>query len=150
MIPGLGFVVPIMGSLLANWQRIALYAALGAAVVGLVWGHGYHKGSQRLFEYKGDQAVAAVEVVKRQAAVTERIVTRYVERAGATRTVTEFVDREVIRYVENNPGLCLDPDWRRLHDAAAANRLPDPARAPDDPVRAPPAAPGRRSLAPGG
>ena len=136
-------------SLLQNWQRIAIYAALAAAVLGITWMHGYGKGSARLFEAQAEQARAAVAIVLKQGAVTERVVTRYVEVAGATQVVTQYVDREVSRYAESNPGSCLDPDWRRLHDLAASNRLPDAPGAPHGPVRTPDTAPGRRTLAPG-
>lgn len=136
-------------SLLQNWQRIAIYAALAFAVVGIAWMHGYGKGSSRLYEAQAEQARARVAIVLKQSAVTERIVTEYVHIAGATQVVTQYVDREVSRYAESNPGSCLDPDWRRLHDLAASNRIPDPSRAPDGPVRTPDAAPGRREFAPG-
>jgi hypothetical protein len=127
--------------LLANWQRLLIYGALALSVAALLIGYGYHKGSQRLFEHQAAQARAAVKITRKQGAVTEKVITRYVEVAAATRTVTEYVDREVIRYAENNPGLCLDPDWRRLHDRAAANQLPDPSRPVDGALRTPPAAP---------
>lgn len=139
-MPILGFLLPILG----NWQRILIYAALAALVVTVIWGHGYHKGSQRLFEYQAEQARAAVAIVQKQGKVTTSVVTRYIERAAATETVVKEIEKEVTRYAEQNPdGLCIDRDWIRLHDRAA-DGLSDPARPAPGGLRAPGTAPGLR------
>lgn len=111
-----------------NIPRFAIYAALTAAVLLFTGWQGYLLGSARLDAYKAEQFAKAAEVIQKRGAVTERVVTRYVQKAGETRTVTETVEKEVIRYAEANPGLCLDADWRRLHDTSARNQLPNPAK----------------------
>lgn len=116
----------MIGLLLGNWQRLALYAVVVLAVTATLVGYGYHLGVKQLWDYQAKQATEAVRIVKVQGAVTERVVTKYVKVAGATQTVTNTVKEEVVRYVERNPGSCLDAQWGRLHDAAALNRVPDP------------------------
>lgn len=111
---------------LFGWQRYLVYGALAAAVAALLVGYGYHLGVKRLWDYQAKEATEAVRVAKVQGAVTERVVTKYVKVAGATQVVTNTVKEEVVRYVERNPGSCLDAQWGRLHDAAALNRVPDP------------------------
>lgn len=123
--------------LLSQWQRLLLYAAVAAAVLGVAWFHGYTRGELKLADYKAAQATEAVKIVVKQGAVTQKVLTRYVEVAGETNTVTKTVEKEVIRYVDQNPGLCLDADWRRLHDDAARNTVPGAPGAPPGGLRAP-------------
>ena len=120
-------IVQFGAGLLANWQRLLIYAALAAAVTGGLIGYGYMKGSQRLYEYQAAEARADLRILQKRGSVTERIVTRYVEIAGQTRTVTEYIEGENVKYAEQNSTMCLDVAWRRLHDAAAANRVPSSA-----------------------
>lgn len=135
-------MIPItaLAALLPTAQvRWVIAAALFAAALAFAWFQGYSTGRDKLDDYIGQQAVAAVAIVTRQGKVTERVITEYVTvTVPRTELVTQTVEKEVIRYAEANPtGLCLDPDWRRLHDAAAANAVSDGSgRAPGG-VRAP-------------
>lgn len=60
-----------------------------------------------------------------------------VAREAETKIVTEYIDREVIKYVQtpaaNDCG--LDPEWVRIHDRAALNtdRLPEAEDAATEP-----------------
>lgn len=120
--------------LIGNWQRLALYAALATALLSAAWFKGYQAGRDKLDDYIGQQAAAATAIAVKRGKVTERVVTEYVTQVVPhTEHVTETVEKEVIRYVEKNPGYCLDGDWRRLHDAAALNAVP---RGPGDPDEA--------------
>lgn len=113
--------------LIANWQRLALYAAVVLAVVSAIWLHGRGSGLKKLYEYQAEQAKEGARIVVKRGEVTTRVVTEYVKVAGKTQTVTNTVEKEVVRYAVSNPGLQLDLAWRWLHDAAARNGLPDPA-----------------------
>lgn len=124
-----------------GWQRYLVYGALALAVMLAAWIHGYSRGERKLWTYQAEQAKAAVVIITKRGKVTERVVTEYIKVAGETQVVTNTVEKEVVRYATLNPSSCLDFGWRRLHDAAARNQLPDPRPEPDDPVRAPPAAP---------
>lgn len=124
-------------ALLAKWGVIALLAAVFG---GWCWFKGNEHGTAKLTEYIGAQAREGARIVVKQGAVTERVVTKYVKVAGETKVVTETVEKEVVRYADANPGYSLDPRWRMLHDAAAANALPEPGREADATLGAPRAA----------
>jgi hypothetical protein len=120
--------------------RLAIYAALVAAIFGFGWVKGDEHGTEKLTEYVGAQAKQSAAVVVKQGAVTEKVVDHYIQVAGKTKTVVQYVDREVTKYAESNPGNCLDAEWRRLHDAAATNTIPGPAGGSDAARGAPTAA----------
>lgn len=120
--------------------RIIVIALLALALFGYGWFRGNEYGTAKLADYIGKQAVEAVRIVTKQGVVNTQVVTKYVKVAGETKIVTEAVEKEVIKYAEANPGYCLDARWRRLHDAAATNTVPDAAGATDGTVRAPRAA----------
>jgi hypothetical protein len=123
----------------ANRSRIAIYALVALGALATAAGVGYHKGVQRLWDYQVAQAKAAVAIVVKQGNVTERVVTKYITIRAKAQIVERTVEKEVIRYVDKNPGHCLDPEWGRLHDASTG-ALPDPTGGTDDPGRAPTAA----------
>lgn len=109
-------------AVLAKWGVIALMVtAFGA----FAWFKGNAHGTQKLIDYQAAQAVEAVRINTARAAVTAKVVTKYVKVAGQTKTVTEIIEKEVVKYVDANPGYCLDAGWRRLHDAGADNAVSD-------------------------
>ena len=123
---------------LFNPSILIAVGVLVAAVAVFTGWQGYRLGAAKLNAYKVEQFTAAESIKARQAKVTERVVTRYVEVAGATKVHTEFIEREVADYAETNPaGLCLDADWRRLHDSAALNTVSGPTGSPAGALRAP-------------
>ena len=124
-------------ALIAKWGVIALVVA-GAGLTGFVKGNAY--GTAKLDAYIGQQAVAAVALAVKQGEVTTKIVNRYIKVRGETQVVTKTVEKEVVKYAQANPGLCLDPAWRVLHDAAAANAVPAPGLRLDGEMRAAPSA----------
>lgn len=118
-------------ALLAKWGIIGL---LCAALFGFGWVKGNQHGTEKLTTYIGAQAVESIKVVTRQGEATERVVTKYVKVAGATKVVTETVEKEVVKYVDSKPltlACALDNRWLRLHDAAAANEVPLAAASDD-------------------
>lgn len=130
----------IISLIFGQWQRLLVYGLLVLAVVGLLVGYGYHKGSQRLFEYQAEQARESARIVVKRAEATQKVVIRYIKVAGETKVVTETIEKETVRYAETNPGHCLDAGWRRLHDSAALNAVPGPAGRTDGEGGAPQAA----------
>lgn len=126
--------------ILGNWQRFALYGVVAVVLLGAAWFHGYTRGELKLAEYKADQAKAAVVIVTKQGAITERVVTKYIKVKEASQNVAEGIKREIIKYVETHPGSCLDRQWGRLHDSAALGTVPTPASVADGTAGAPAAA----------
>ena len=63
----------VLGFVLGNWQRAALYAALAAAVLGTFWTWCFMKGREALHEYKAAQATEAVRVIRRIEVVKELV-----------------------------------------------------------------------------
>lgn len=120
-----------------DWPRIVAYGVVLVLAAALLELDGYRRGERQLWEYQAAQATEAVRIVTKRGEVTERVITKYEKVAGETQVVTNTIEKEVVRYADSNPGACLDDDWRRLHDAAAANEVPDPAAGPDGSVRAP-------------
>jgi len=117
--------------------RYLVYAALVLALGVAIWAHGYSRGELKLYDYQAEQAKASVAVVVKQGEVTERVVTRYVVKMRATENAANGIRTEVNRYAESNSGMCLDDDWRWLHDAAARGALPERPGGADGVVRAP-------------
>jgi hypothetical protein len=148
-VPG-AFVIGAIAAVFAGpYAMLAKWAVIGlllAAFGGWAWFKGNEHGTQKLIDFKGELAAQAVRIGTARERVTTQVVIEYVKVAGKTETVTTTVEKEVVRYADANLGSCLDADFRRLHDLAAANRLPGPAAPADDPVRTPPAAPARRWL----
>lgn len=122
---------------LGRWIGIGLLM-LACAAFG--WFRGNAHGTQKLYDYQAGQLKEAVRIAGVREKVTTKVVTEYVKVAAKTQTITETVQKEVVRYVESNPGYCLDAAWGRLHDAAATNTVPSAASGADGPERAPTAA----------
>lgn len=120
--------------------RVLIYGLLASLFAACGFLDGYRRGELKLFEYKADQAKAAVKIVTKQGAITEKVVTKFVKVKEASKDVERIVISEVTKYVETNPGYCLDVAWGRLHDDAAANTIPDPSKHADGAERAPTAA----------
>jgi len=130
----------LFGAVAGGWQSIVIYALLAAGVLAGAAGWGYMQGMENLYEYQGKQAQQAIKVVVKQGEATERVIVNYVKVKGETRTVTQTVEKEVIKYVATNPGHCLDSEWGLLHDAAAANTVSTPPGRADGAGGAPTAA----------
>lgn len=122
----------MIGFITGNWVRIAIYGMVILGALATAAGWGYHRGVKKLWDYQVEQAQQAVKIIVKQGTVTERIVTEYIEIEGKTRTITNTIEKEVIRYVEAGLDRCpLSRGAVELHDTAAANTLPDPARSVD-------------------
>ena len=128
-------LLPAVYSLLNPWILLVL-----ASLLGVAWFKGYQVGAGKLETYRTEQFTAATKINTQRAAVSTAAEIRYVKVAGATKVITETIEKEVIRYADSNPGYQLDGAWRVLHDAAAANTVPNPASIPYGAAGAPPRA----------
>lgn len=114
-----------------GWQRYLIYGALALALLAVAWVHGYGRGTIKLYEYQAAQAKAAVPIIVKQGATTERIVVKYRDRAAKVVTVTQTIEKEVVRYVPPAADVVLPVGWGLLHDAAAAGAVPQPPEGVD-------------------
>lgn len=119
-----GFVLPSLS--MGTWALIALALVAALALARMHW---IQEGREQILR---ENTAAAVRIVREQGAVTERVVTKYVKVQGETKTKIEYRDREVIKYVQANlDQFPLSNAFVSLHDAAAANTVPDSASAVD-------------------
>ena len=130
----------MLAFVIANYGRFIAYGVAAIAVASTIWLHGYGRGVQKLYDFQVAQATEAVKVIVKQGAVTEKVVTKYVKVQGRTRVITNTIEKEVVRYAAQNTTSCLDTDWGRLHDAAAAGAVSEAPGPADGTAGAPKAA----------
>lgn len=136
----MNFLLTVFSGPWAWAARVAVYAALVASIFAYGWVKGNEHGTVKLTNYQAAQVIAADKIIVKQGAATERVITQYVKVQGKTERVTQTVQQEVTKYVESNPSLTLDANWRLLFNASATNTLPDASGKPDDSLGAPTAA----------
>lgn len=107
----------------------------GLLVLVGIFGLGYLKGGQHVqAAWDADhqkQELALAKANERAAQVTERVVTKYVDRVQVVREKAQTIVKEVPVYVTpESDSRCIVPvGFVRLHDGAAANQPPG---APDE------------------
>ena len=116
---------------LPGWVLWLALAALVAASAGWGYTRGASSVQDRWDAERGRQQIAVAVVRQKQAEVTERVVTQYVDRVRVVEHAADAVIREVPVYVKDH----CEPDGRLpagvrwvLNAAACAGRCPvDPA-----------------------
>lgn len=114
------------------WQ---VWGGIAMLAVFLWYGHARYEAGQAEVQARWDAETAAeVAAAARKKAASDvasaRVEVRYVERVRVVRERGATIVKEVPVYVPLD-SCPLTPGWRVLHDAAAAGRMPDPARLPD-------------------
>lgn len=120
----------MIGFLLGNWQRFAVYAALIALVLGMAELDGYRRGEKKLWEYQAEQARAAVVIVKKIEVVKETVRVPYIKRETVIQKVFVEIEKEST-HVPSRPACNITFGWMRGHNAAADAGRPEGAL--DDP-----------------
>lgn len=122
--------------LLKYWKPLAVVLAC-MLLLATVFGWGMIKGRAQI-QAKWDKAKAAQQAAdtkeaNRQAVVTIETVTKYVDRVRVVKGKTETIIKEVPKYVtvKADADCIINTGFVRLHDAAAANTLPDGPRDTD-------------------
>ena len=118
----------------AMLARAGVVVLILAAAFGAGWVKGNQHGTQKLTDYQGAQALASIKVIIKQGAVTERVLTKYLERVKLVEGATTTIEKEVTKYVDSKPlalACMLDNRWVRLHDAAAGAIPPAPVQPAD-------------------
>lgn len=109
--------------------RLLALALLAVALVGFGWIKGAAHATEALEAAAVKQSLTAARIRNRQAEATAQVVTQYVDRVKVVREAGATIVKEVPVYVTQD----ADADCRinrgfvRLHDAAAAGRIPEPA-----------------------
>lgn len=114
------------------------YRWLAAAALGVgLFGFGWIKGANHV-QAKWDaavrqQALQAAATRERQAQAAVKVVTQYVDRVRVVREKGDTIIKEVPVYVpvQADAACTINRGFVRLHDAAAAGSMPEPARDSD-------------------
>lgn len=112
----------IIGGLAILLMIIAAAEFDGAARVNARWQ-----------EDKAKQAAAAAAILEKQGEATVKVVTEYVDRVKVVREKGDTIIKEVPVYVpaQADAACTINRGFVRLHDAAAANQIPEPAGVAD-------------------
>jgi hypothetical protein len=113
--------------------RLLAFAAIGVALVGVGWIKGASHVQVQWDAAIQQQALHVAAVRERQAQATVKVVTQYVDRVRVVRERGETIIKEVPVYVsvQADAACTINRGFVRLHDAAAAGELPEPARDAD-------------------
>lgn len=113
--------------------RLLALALLAVALLGFGWVKGASHVQGEWDAAIGKQAVQVATVKVKQAEATVQVVTKYVDRVKVVRTTGDTIIKEVPVYVtaEADAACVLSRGFVRLHDAAAAGRIPEPAGGAD-------------------
>lgn len=120
-------------SIVPWYYKLLAVGLLAAFLIGYGWvkGAGHVQGQWDAAVEKQEAQQARVRV--RQAEVTVRVVTQYVDRVRVIREKGDVIIKEVPAYVtpESDSRCTINAGFVRLHDAAATNEVPGPARTAD-------------------
>lgn len=108
-------------------------AALAAALIGIGWSKGASHVQAQWDAAVQQQTQQAATVREQQAQATVKVVTEYVDRVRVVREKGDTIIKEVPVYVpvQADAACTINRGFVRLHDAAAAGDLPEPARDAD-------------------
>lgn len=119
---------------LISWPyRCLALALLAAALIGFGWIKGAGHVQAQWDAAVQQQTLQAAAVRERQAQATVKVVTKYVDRVRVVREKGDTIFKEIPVYVpvQADAACNINRGFVRLHDAAAAGDLPEPARDAD-------------------
>ena len=113
--------------------RLLALAALAVALIGFGWVKGAGHVQARWDAAVQQQTLQATAIRERQALAAVKVVTEYVDRVRIVREKADTIVKEVPVYVpvQADAACTINRGFVRLHNAAAAGELPDPARDAD-------------------
>jgi len=113
--------------------RLLALALLAAALIGFGWIKGAGHVQAQWDASVQQQALQTSATRQRQAQATIKVVTEYVDRVRVVREKGDTIIKEVPVYVpvQADVACTINRGFVRLHDAAAAGELPEPAGAAD-------------------
>ncbi len=113
--------------------RLLALVLLVAALIGTGWIKGAEHVQAKWDAAVQQQTLHAATVRHKQAEATVKVVTQYVDRVRVVREKGDTIIKEVPVYVpvQADAACSINRGFVRLHDAAAAGELPEPARDAD-------------------
>lgn len=113
--------------------RLLALAALAVALIGFGWVKGAGHVQARWDAAVQQQTLQATAIRERQGLATVKVATEYVDRVRIVREKGDTIIKEVPVYVpvQADAACTINRGFVRLHDAAAAGELPEPARDAD-------------------
>jgi hypothetical protein len=113
-----------------RWLAVA---ALAVTLIGFGWIKGASHVQTQWDAAVQQQTLQAATVRQKQAEATVKVVTQYVDRVRVVREKGDTIIKEVPVYVpvQADAACTINRGFVRLHDAAAAGELPEPARDAD-------------------
>ena len=113
--------------------RLLALVALGLTLVGFGWVKGAGHVQAQWDAAVQQQALQATAVREEQAQATVEVITEYVDRVRVVREKGDTIIKEVPVYVpvQADAACTINRGFVRLHDAAAAGELPEPAQDAD-------------------
>lgn len=124
-----------------NYGQLIKWGVIVAAMTGFCVGliaYGENRKQREWDASLGTQAMLSASQIIAQAVNTANVEIRYIKVKGATKTVTQTVEKEVIRYVDASMSCQLSPEFERVYDtvsgllSADALGLPASTRATRD------------------
>ena len=124
-------------TLIAWPYRLLALIALAVALLGFGWVKGAAHVQAQWDAAVQQQTLQVVALRQKQAEATVKVVTQYVDRVRIVREKGKTIIQEVPVYVpvEADTACTIPRGFVRLHDAAAAGELPDPAGDSDAPAK---------------
>ncbi|HBO3862311.1 hypothetical protein [Pseudomonas aeruginosa] len=113
--------------------RLLALVLLAVALLGFGWIKGAEHVQAQWDAVVQQQTLQAATVRQKQAEATVKVVTQYVDRVRVVREKGDTIIKEVPVYVpvQADAACTINRGFMRLHDAAAAGELPEPAGAAD-------------------
>ena len=113
--------------------RLLALVLLAVALLGFGWIKGAEHVQAQWDAVVQQQTLQAATVRQKQAEATVKVVTQYVDRVRVVREKGDTIIKEVPVYVpvQADAACTINRGFVRLHDAAAAGELPEPARDAD-------------------
>jgi len=119
---------------LIPWSyRLLALVLLGVALIGFGWVKGAGHVQAQWDAAVQQQTLQVATARQKQAEATVKVVTQYVDRVRVVRQKGNTIIKEVPVYVpvQADAACTINRGFVRLHDAAAAGELPEPARDAD-------------------
>ena len=110
--------------------KIAIATTLATALFSFGLYLGNKIGVSSCYEATIEAQRHSIETGVKQAVVSDKTITKYVDRIQIVQGKSREIIKEVKVYVQDN--CTLSAGWRMLHDSAVKSELPDPARDSDE------------------